>query len=151
VFTINLSELNYNQIYQFQGGSDGSVPVGDLAQVGNRFYGTASGNSYAGQLPSSIFYIYAGSPGINTVPLPGNGFDPEAGLTLVGTTLYGTCAQGGTNNYGTLFSYNLETGAGTQVNSYEHGHSPEGNLLAVGKSLIGTAYDSRATLFQYTP
>jgi uncharacterized repeat protein (TIGR03803 family) len=84
----------------------------------------------------------------NTNP---DGASPMAGLVAVGTTLYGTAAFGGTNEWGTIFSistdgvftvlYNFPAGA--------YGPVPLGTLTASRNTLYGTTVYGGNQLNQY--
>src|SRR5579862_3465235 len=68
--------------------------------------------------------------------------DPEAGLTAVNGTLYGTTHGNGTSDFGTVFSI---TPSGTQKTLYRFtngadGGFPEANLVYVKGELYGTTY-----------
>jgi uncharacterized repeat protein (TIGR03803 family) len=65
---------------------------------------------------------------------------PEAGLTLVGSTFFGTTAQGGSGGGGTVYSMNTD-GSNLQVLhsfSGSDGIMPTGDLTLVGSTLFGT-------------
>lgn len=81
-----------------------------------------------------------------------DGFSPEAGLTLSGSTLYGTAAAGGNLNYltaggGTIFAVQTDGLGFTNIYSFtlpvsgtnSDGASPDGNLILSGNTLYGTA------------
>ena len=87
-----------------------------------------------------------------------DGCDPTAGLTLVGSTLFGAIANGGTEDVagggdGTLYSISPD-GTGFKVLhdfSDSDGACPYGNLTADGSTLFGTTqgylYENGATVF----
>ena len=85
----------YTQLYQFQGGSDGLQPQGDLAAIGGVIYGTTvSGGgpcdcgtvfSITPQGAESVVHAFQGGQ---------DGGDP-AGVITDGTVLYGTTGGGG--------------------------------------------------------
>ena len=50
-----------------------------------------------------------------------NGANPEAGLTLIGNTLYGTTDEGGAYAYGTVFSLPASGGSPTVLASFNNG------------------------------
>jgi uncharacterized repeat protein (TIGR03803 family) len=108
VFTITISGAE-SVLHSFAGGSDGAYPNGgELLKVGGKLYGTTTqgGASYDGTVFSvsaksgaeSVVYAFAGGS---------DGAYPQAGLTNVGGTLYGTTYEGGANNLGTIFSLSL--------------------------------------------
>ncbi|MFT2094682.1 choice-of-anchor tandem repeat GloVer-containing protein [Acidiphilium multivorum] len=89
-----------------------------------------------------------------------NGVYPEASVTDVGGTLYGTTVTGGTTGYGygTLFSYDPSSGGLTTLvsfNYYANGSAPLAGLTDVGGTLYGTTANGGAvglgTLFSYDP
>ena len=69
------------------------------------------------------------------------GAGPNAGLLLLGGTLYGTTSAGGSNTYGTIFSVNTDGSGFASLHSFDLGHGgrPAGNLVAAGPTLYGTA------------
>jgi len=64
---------------------------------------------------------------------------PIAGLTLSGSTLYGTTSLGGTHPYGTIFSIPVTGGTPTVLFNFDFniGGEPIGNLTLSGSTLYG--------------
>jgi uncharacterized repeat protein (TIGR03803 family) len=88
----------FSTLYSFTNGSDGSAPEAGLILSGNTLYGTAynGGSADAG----TVFKVNTDGTGFATLYSFTNGSDganPQAGLILSGTTLYGTAQYGGTN------------------------------------------------------
>jgi uncharacterized repeat protein (TIGR03803 family) len=110
---------NEHMLYNFNGGSDGSVPLGTLILNAHNLYGTAINGgigSCAPQRPNYPFsvggcgVVFEVSPtGIETVlysftGTAGDGANPYAGLVRDKFgNLYGTTRLGGTNGLGTVF------------------------------------------------
>ena len=72
-----------------------------------------------------------------------HGNDPFAGVTLSGSTLYGTTYAGGSYNAGTVFSIPVTGGTPTVLFSFDgtHGSSPYGgSLILSGSTLYGTTW-----------
>ena len=75
-----------------------------------------------------------------------NGAYPNAGVTLSGSTLYGTTGIGGNlslnggNGYGTVFSVPVTGGTPTTLASFNstNGRTPDGNLILADSTLYGT-------------
>jgi uncharacterized repeat protein (TIGR01451 family) len=65
---------------------------------------------------------------------------PEAAVTVVGSTLFGTTAYGGTYGGGEIFSYNLTTKTFAIVHSFDNtdGSCPTAGLTLSGATLFGT-------------
>ncbi len=92
-------------IYSFQSYNDGAQPYGAVIDVGGTYYGaTLAGGAH------SIGTVFAVTPaGAEQVlhTFAGgttDGSEPNAGLTQVGKSLYGTTELGGTNGVGTVYS-----------------------------------------------
>jgi uncharacterized repeat protein (TIGR03803 family) len=144
------------QVLHSFSGPDGWAPVGDLIVEGTRFYGATSDGGSNGfgtvfsvsddgsnlqmlfQFDSHYaFYFYAFS-----------GIYPSGGLTLSGTTLYGTtstswsycCSPGGSFSYGTIYALNT-TGQLLWYSDVDlQGAGPEPGLVLLGTNLYGTAF-----------
>jgi uncharacterized repeat protein (TIGR03803 family) len=146
-------------LYAFQGGTDGSLPIGDLVRdkAGN-FYGVtnqggANGNGIVFRLSpqgqETILYTF------------GAGFDgePLSGVVLDASgNIYGTTTFGGVDNRGSVFEL---TPAGVRTDLYSFsggadGGRPYGTLLLDSSgTLYGTTVDggisSAGTVFELSP
>jgi uncharacterized repeat protein (TIGR03803 family) len=153
----------FQSLYNFQGGSgDGANPQAGLLDVNGTFYGTTLSGGPAGY--GTVFAI--APSGTETVlhyfgTGSGDGTFPQAGLTNVNGTLYGTTTQGGATNNGTVF---VVTPSGTETlysfkgkcnGSCSDGAYPQAPLLDVDGTLYGTTFDGGAngygTVFAITP
>jgi uncharacterized repeat protein (TIGR03803 family) len=129
-------------VYSFGGAGDGTNPRGTLTAIGNTMYGTTAtgGANSAGTVFSimpngteKVLYSFAGGAA--------DGKAPDAGLTLVGNTFYGTTSFGGASGAGTIFSITTD---GTEKVLYSFaggnndGADPEATLTPVGNMLYGT-------------
>ena len=154
IFRINTNGIGYKVLYSFgdNGANDGANPNGSLTLSGSTFYGMTSlgGDNGAG----TIFQINTDGTGYNVLYSFGgyganDGANPSGSLTLSGTTLYGTTANGGTNpgisgnGAGTIFQINTD-GTGYNVlysfgSVTNDGTVPCGNitLSADGSTLYG--------------
>jgi len=87
-----------------------------------------------------------------------NGFWPYAGLVKVKNTLYGTTMDGGNPNEGTIFAFDLKTGAETVLFAFSggaDGANPSAALVEVNGILFGTTVGGGAnnagTVFSFDP
>jgi uncharacterized repeat protein (TIGR03803 family) len=145
LFSIDPSGSNYQLLYSFGAKGDyNSNPYGVLTFTGSTLYGTTV---FGGAQGGTIFSISTNGTGIHVLnsfaAYDINGANPYAGLTLVGSTLYGTTKSGGASNYyGTIFSINT-SGLGYQVlhsfsTTASDGTSPFAGLTLFGSTLYGT-------------
>src|SRR5208283_1571676 len=99
---------------------DGKAPLGSLTQSGSTLYGmTCSGGAHN---LGAVFRIHMDDSGYQLLHsfggVPSDGASACGGpLTLAGSTLYGTTAGGGSENFGTIFRI------GTDGSGYEILHS----------------------------
>lgn len=88
----------YSTLYSFTGNEDGSIPYGAPYYYNGKLYGTtADGKIYSYTLATSVFSVLH-SAGYD------DGAEIQAGLILIGNSLYGVASSGGTNSNGTLFT-----------------------------------------------
>lgn len=139
-------------LHSFNGREDGSLPRGDLTNLGGTLYGTTmyggvtrgyDGHGTAFSITTSgsesALYRFKGAT---------DGSVPEAGLTDLGGRLYGTTASGGPSNNGTIFSI---TTSGTESVLYSfkkirtHGATPAAGLTNVRGVLYGTTMNGGIT------
>lgn len=140
-------------MYSFKGGSDGSIPYGQLIIVDGILYGTTLDGGgtgcYQGRGCGTVFSVTpAGVEKVLYAFQGGNdGAYPDAGLTNVAGTLYGTTEQGGgsancSTGCGTVFSITSE-GIEMMVYSFQGGNDgayPDASLTNFAGSLYGTTY-----------
>jgi uncharacterized repeat protein (TIGR03803 family) len=150
------SQFNHNTLIN----GDGANPFDGLVLSGNMLYGTAAGGGTNGN--GAIFALntngtgYANlhsfTAGTGSYPNVTNkdGAFPEAGLILLGNTLYGVASGGGTNGNGTVFSidtngtgfnilHTFTAGMGSYPNlTNSDGVFPNAEILS-GGALFGTA------------
>jgi uncharacterized repeat protein (TIGR03803 family)/autotransporter-associated beta strand protein len=121
-------------------GGNGAWPTGALTLAGSTLYGTTEGGSGA-NVGGTVFSIAVsgGSPTTLCSFNNSNGANPHAGLTLIGSTLYGTTYEGGAHNAGTVFSIATSGGSPTVLCSLnDNNDEPLAGLTAAGSMLYGT-------------
>jgi trimeric autotransporter adhesin len=143
VYSVNQDGSDYQILHTFTSATnDGALPQGKLILVGSTLYGaTASGGANS---EGTIFSIDTNGNNYQLLHSFGGNFDvggqPEAGLTLSGTTLYGT-SQGGESE-GTVFSINLDgSNYHTIVQFGAGGNSgfwPTAPVIVDGSKIFGT-------------
>jgi len=140
--------VTYQQLYAFQGGSDGASPAVALTDVNGTLYGTTPGGGTTdcknGNGCGTVFRVT--TSGQETVlhafpAFEGDGDNPSSSLTNVKDTLYGTTGSGG-NHGGTVFKI---TPAGQESvlyafygNDHGIGAAPSGAPIIVKGTLYGT-------------
>lgn len=142
IFSVNTNGMLI-WAYLFNSGTDGKNPLGTLILSGDTLYGTArngGSNGLFGTVFSintngndfTVLYTFAGHLALD-------GGNPDAGLALSGSTLYGTTAFGGTNNHGTVFAINTNGSNYAILHSFAGaGEVPEAGLVSRGNTVYGT-------------
>ena len=148
VFSFDTAGSSYSNLYTFTGSpTSGSRPLGALALSGSTLYGTTvhGGTSSNSSADGVVFKLNTDGSGYNNlVNFAGrsDGANPYGSLTLVSSTLYGMTRIGGSANYGTIFSVNLDGSGYTNLYSFTSGEAsganPNGSLTLVGSMLYGT-------------
>jgi uncharacterized repeat protein (TIGR03803 family) len=173
VFAMNMDGTGFSTLYSFTAiaawpgsynfftvytNSDGANPVGGLISSGTTLYGTAFNGGSFGE--GTVFKVNMDGTGFTTLYsftllsnrgtglLNSDGADPDGGLILSGSTLYGVTFVGGTSGPGTLFKVNTD-GTGFSVlhnftGSFSGGHFPYDALLLSGDTLYGAMYNDGA-------
>ena len=162
LFEYDYSSDIFTNKFDFDGATLGGSPYGSLVEADNgKLYGlTYSGGSYnygvlieydpSNDNYSSIFEFDGTSSGSN----------PYGSLTLASNgMLYGMTFQGGANNYGVLFEYDITSSSFTikvDFDGSNKGRNPKGSLiqssdqLLYGMTLSGGSSNS-GVLFEYNP
>lgn len=131
----------FAMLLDFYGLTNGGKPSGSLISHGIFLYGlTANGGTND---LGTIFKIKQDGTGfVKMLDFAGtaNGSHPSGSLIFDGTFLYGMTANGGTNDFGTVFKIKPD---GTEYaklldfSGITNGRSPQGNLVSVGAFLYG--------------
>ncbi len=154
-------------LYSFKGAPDGLAPNANLTVWNGKLYGTTraggtgcSGSSGCGTVfrittsgEETVLYSFQGEQREK------DGATPLAGLTKLNGALYGTTANGGKDNLGTVFKI---TASGRETVLYRfgrrgaNGFDPEAGLINVKGTLYGTTPHSygahlQGTVFEITP
>ena len=151
IFRIGTDGTGFTNLYSFAGGSDGSSPQSVLILSSNILYGTTTVGGSSGF--GTVFGIQTGgSDFTNIYSFTGgsDGANPQAGLILWRSTLYGTAAQGGSYSNGTVFAVNTDGTGFTNLHSFaaapnsttrltnSDGALPSCGLILSGNNLYGT-------------
>jgi uncharacterized repeat protein (TIGR03803 family) len=123
--------------------SEGANPHDTLALSGNVLYGTTyegGSNGYG-----TVFRLNTDGTGftnLHSFSLGNDGINPNAGLLLSGSTLYGTTSYGGAGSgAGTVFKLNTNGSGYTTLHSFSGGANdgglPNGGLVLSGGTLFG--------------
>jgi uncharacterized repeat protein (TIGR03803 family) len=108
IFKENTNGTGYGVLHNFAGqaAGDGADALGSLLISGSKMYGMTAQGGTANL--GTIFEMNLDGTGYtvmhNFLGGPGDGNGPMGDLTLVGGSLYGMTAAGGTSNFGTVFS-----------------------------------------------
>ena len=168
VFTIDRATGAERVLHAFEGG-DGHFPYGGLIHWNGNLYGTAINGGTDGCSGFGCGTVFAITPtrGKETVLYAfsggADGADPEAGVTNVNGTLYGTTAGGGdtscSGGCGTVFSTNPERGGEIVLHTFKNdgndGYHPAASLFLWSGLLYGTTTDGGGkglgTIFSFDP
>lgn len=145
VFSMNHDGSDYNVLHSFNTSSinDGQFPYGTLTSVGITLYGTTSAGGSAGGFGTVFSMNLDGSNyRVRHSFNQADGRDPQAALTLVGSTLYGTTVDGGSTFGGTVFKMSLDGSGFQSIHTFASGTDgggPRAAITPVGSTLYGTA------------
>jgi uncharacterized repeat protein (TIGR03803 family) len=157
VFALNANGTGFTNVYSFTDGSDGAYPKAGLVLSGGILYGTAEDGGTNGS--GTVFAVNTNGTGFTILHdfTGGNdGTQPQVGLILSGSTLYGTASEGGAGGTGTVFALNTNGTGFTTLYSFtalvpndsfglpsvnSDGAYPEAGLVLSGNTLYGTTYD----------
>ncbi len=118
VFSLSTTGTGFQLLHSFTGTTDGALPFGGLMLVGSTLFGTTNGGSN-GQNSGTAYSLGTNGTGFQPLHTFVNGANdgayPYSGLTLVGSSLYGTTNGGGTLNGGTIYEITGALPAGPQV------------------------------------
>lgn len=157
VFAVSTNGTGYTNVYSFGGGSDGGIPLAGVILSGSTLYGTTELDGSAGV--GTVFAVNTDGTGFTNVysfTNANDGANPQAGVILLGNTLYGTTEFGGSAGNGVVFAVNIDGTGYTNLHSFtarnpttytnSDGVSPLGGLVASGNILYGTASEGGSAL-----
>ncbi len=165
IFSMDTNGKGFLTIHQFTN-FDGALPSGRLLLSGGVLYGTTVGGGMltppfnAGN--GTLFKLNTNGTGfVNlhkfTDALGANGtnsdgYAPDSGLTIVGSTLYGTAPFGGIYGYGTVFKIDTDGNNFTAIHQFDvpDGNSPHAELVLAGNTLYGVVYGGSGDGFLFT-
>ena len=153
VFRVNTDGTGFTNLHSFGGlannpvgvgtNSDGANPTAGLILAGNFLYGTAVNGGTVGM--GTVFALNINGSGftnLHSFTSESDGANPNAGLVLSGSTLYGTAELGGNNGMGTVFAISTNGGTVNSLHSFSQasdGSHPLAGLVLSGSTLFGTA------------
>ncbi|MGC9944486.1 MAG: choice-of-anchor tandem repeat GloVer-containing protein [Verrucomicrobiota bacterium] len=167
VFAVNTNGTGFVTLHHFAAqassglaytNSDGAVPNGGLILASDTLYGTAfeGGTNGYGTVFSittngtafTLLHTFSSASGFQFTN--SDGVNPNGGLVLSGSTLYGTSSYGGTNGFGTLFAVNTDGGGFSALHTFSatvspaatnnDGARPFAGVILSGSTLYGTAF-----------
>ena len=146
VFSFSTTTDTITKIHDFNIGPDGGTPYGGLTNIGGVLYGLTyygGANNYG-----TAFSIDTNNSNaftdIHDFSCSSDGCYLYSTLMNIGGVLYGMSSQGGTNNYGIIFSIDTTNNNHfTKLHDFNYsldGGNPYGSLIDVGGLLYGTTY-----------
>lgn len=165
VFKIDTSGNNYTELHDFAGGdSDGATSDhGYVVQSGDHLYGMTTNGGHHDD--GVLFRIKTDGSSFELLHKFGkthhDGKNPYGSLLLVGNKLYGTTANGGDNDLGTVFVINTDGNNYQRLYSFsgqtnnDDGSKPIDNVILVNGWLYGMTTEGGAhnqgTIFKVSP
>ena len=150
IFRVSISGSGFTNLYSFTG-NDGFNPIAELILSGSTLYGTTGNGGFQGVSTffGTVFKISTNGTGFATVhSMTGNdGWGPQGGLVLSGSTLYGTTFNGGilptifAFANGVVFSVNINGSSPTDLCIFTQptgAADPGAGLALSGNTLFGS-------------
>jgi uncharacterized repeat protein (TIGR03803 family) len=141
VFSVDIADYGFTNLYTFTNGADGSTPLAALALSGAALYGTAKAGGTNSPGWGTLFKLNTDGTGFTNLydfAQGAGGTMPQAGLLLSGSTLYGTTPDTGGSTGGTVFKLNTDGSGFTVLANGSDGAQPQGGLVLSGDSFYGS-------------
>jgi uncharacterized repeat protein (TIGR03803 family) len=123
-------------------GANGQYSLAGVILSGSTLYGTTDEGGANGEGEVFSLPVTGGTPTVlaSFAANGSNGQNPEAGVILSGSTLYGTTFEGGANGWGEVFSVPTAGGTPTVLTSFtfNNGAYPTAGVILSGSTLYGT-------------
>ena len=165
VFKFDTSDNSYSVLHDFAGGHDDGATTdhGYVVQSGHHLYGMTTNGGHHDD--GVIFKLNLDDQSFQLLHRFGethhDGKNPYSSLLLVGNQLYGTTANGGDNDLGTVFVINTSGNNYQRLYSFggktnnDDGAKPIDNVILVNGWLYGMTTEGGAhnqgTIFQVSP
>lgn len=142
IFSVKTNGTAFTWLHSFSTNNEGALSKTGLTLLGNVLYGTSylyGSNGFGGlfsiKTDGSSFTI------LHTFALSTDGGESESPLLASGDTLFGTTSAGGSNGWGTVFSFDTNNNFNVlyTFTGNVDGGVPSGNLAILGNTLYGTA------------
>ncbi len=141
VFSVPVTGGTPTVLASFNGGPNGSSPAAGVTLSGGTLYGTTANGGANDNGEVFSVPVTGGTPTVlASFNYATNGQNPQADLTISGSTVYGTTEGNGLNSYGTVFSVPVTGGTPSVLTSFNgtNGAYSQGGLLLSGSTLYGT-------------
>jgi uncharacterized repeat protein (TIGR03803 family) len=144
----------FTLLHLFNSPTDGANPLGTLLLSEGTLYGTTRNGGTNGQF-GTVFSLNIANNNFAVLHTFSSGstldgHNPDAGLVLSGSNLFGTTVFGGANNGGAVYSINTNGANYSIVHSFNpaagEGKLPEAGLLLNGNTLYGTTLGNGSNL-----
>ena len=142
LFKLNMDGTGFAVLKNFTyNNNDGGNPQAALTLSGSVLYGTTMAGGSSGY--GTVFKVNTNGTGFtvlkNFSPNSSDGYHPEAGMALSGSTLYGTTYDGGSSRHGTVFKINIDGTDYTVLKDfiYSDGVNPGQSVTFSGGTLYG--------------
>jgi uncharacterized repeat protein (TIGR03803 family) len=165
VFKFDTSDNTYSELHDFAGGHDDGATSdhGYVVQSGDHLYGMTTDGGHHDD--GVLFRIKTDGSSFDLLHKFGethhDGKNPYGSLLLVGNKLYGTTANGGDNDLGTVFVINTDGNNYQRLYSFsgqtnnDDGSKPIDNVILVNGWLYGMTTEGGAkgqgTVFKVSP
>lgn len=163
VFKINMDGTGFQTLHNFLE-AEGQQPNADLTLAGSTLFGTTFYGGSGLSLFGTLFSINVNGSGFSVVhPFAGSftdGQHPQASLTPVGSTLYGTTSSGGSLVGGTIYSVGSDGSGYTVLRNFGapgdgaflySGLTPVGSLLYGTTISAGGSSSLGGTIYRFDP
>jgi uncharacterized repeat protein (TIGR03803 family) len=160
IFSFDAKTGVLTTLVSFTAGTGDDAPVAPLVAYNGLLYGTSE---FGGDAESGTIFSYNPATGTETTLYQftganGDGAFPQAALTVLGNVLFGTTFQGGSDDAGTIFSFDPASATEQALYSFDdngEGAFPTAPLLAFHRQLYGTAStggtDGDGDVFRFDP
>ncbi len=143
IWSFDNSSNTFTNLHDFGGATDGTVHQGRVAVSGTTVFGTAT---VGGANNNGTIWSFDTSGNtftkLHDFLRVADGSNPLGGVAVSGMTVMGTASRGGTNDDGTIWSFDTSNNTFTKLHDFNEvtdGHSPEGGVAVSGTTVVGAA------------